>query len=109
MPQEPYQLVFTTCPDAECARRIADTLVTEGLAACVSILSDAESVYRWQGEIQHDREHQLLIKTTTERFVDLRVRVLALHPYELPEVIGVPIIAGLEPYLAWLTHPEEEL
>ena len=92
-------LVFCTCPDEAVAERIADALVEERLAACVNRLAGVAATYRWKGEVRHDRECLLLIKTTIERFTALRERIVALHPYELPEVIAVDVARGLPPYL----------
>ncbi len=95
-------LVFCTCPDEAVAERIAGALVEERLAACVNRLPGVVSTYRWKGEVCRDSESLLLIKTTIERFAALRERIVALHPYELPEVIAVDIARGLPPYLDWI-------
>lgn len=98
-------LVLCTCPDRESARALARSLVEARLAACVNLISGVESVYRWKGEIERSEEVQLLVKTHAGRFDALRAHVLAQHPYELPEILAVPIHSGLERYLAWI---EEE-
>lgn len=95
-------LVFCTCPDADSARRIADALVEQHLAACVNILPGVTSVYRWKGEVHHDQEQLLLVKTRRERLDELKVHIVMQHPYELPEIIAVEIAAGLDAYLAWI-------
>ncbi|HET7065704.1 MAG TPA: divalent-cation tolerance protein CutA [Rudaea sp.] len=95
-------LVLCTCPDESVAERIAAALVEERLAACVNRLPAVASTYRWKGEVHRDSECLLLIKTTNERFDALRERIVALHPYELPEVIAVDVARGLPPYLAWI-------
>lgn len=95
-------LCYCTCPDPDTAQRLAQALVGEGLAACVNHLPGIRSTYRWQGEVTTDNEELLLIKTTAGRFEALKARVLALHPYELPELIGVPVTQGHEAYLAWV-------
>ena len=95
-------LVLCTCPDEAVADRIAATLVEEHLAACVNRLPGVASTYRWKGEVHRDNECLLLIKSTIERFDALRERIVALHPYELPEVIAVDVVRGLPPYLAWI-------
>ncbi|RME33881.1 MAG: divalent-cation tolerance protein CutA [Gammaproteobacteria bacterium] len=95
-------LALTTCPDGETAERIARTLVEERLAACVNILPGAVSLYRWQGKIERDGEWLLLIKTGRARFGALRGRLRELHPYELPELVAVPIETGDAAYLEWL-------
>ncbi len=98
-----YRLLFCTCPDRDTALRVAETLVNEQLAACVSLLPDMTSIYRWQGEVQREPEILLLIKTTQERVEALAGRVGQLHPYEVPELIAVPITEGLPDYLNWIT------
>ena len=97
-------VVLCTCPDEAAAERICQALVDERLAACVNRMSGIASTYRWQGEVCRADEHLLLIKTTRERFDALRERIVALHPYELPEVIAVDIALGLEPYLDWIAR-----
>ena len=95
-------LVFTNLPDRGAAERLADELLEKHLAACVNILAPCRSVYRWQGGVQHDEEHPLLIKTTRERYAALEQALRAGHPYELPEIIAVPIERGLPAYLEWV-------
>lgn len=90
------------CPDLACARHLAETLVGERLAACVNVLPGVQSVYRWQGQMQSETEVLLLIKTTAERFDALKARLLALHPYELPELVATPVAAGHAAYLDWV-------
>ena len=95
-------IVLCTCPDQASADHIAQTLVTEQLAACVNIIDGVKSVYLWQGEMESSHELQLIIKTHSRCYGALEQRLRALHPYELPEIIAVPIEAGLPEYLAWL-------
>jgi periplasmic divalent cation tolerance protein len=95
-------LCYCTCPDAASAQRLADALVNEALAACVNRVPGIQSTYRWQGKVITDGEELLLIKTTAERFDALKTRVLALHPYDLPEVIAVPVELAHAPYLDWV-------
>lgn len=95
-------LVLTTLPDADSAGRVASSLVERRLAACVNILPAGTSVYAWQGKTHRDPENVLLIKTTEARYRQLQDALLALHPYELPEIIAVPITQGLPPYLQWI-------
>jgi periplasmic divalent cation tolerance protein len=95
-------LVLSTVQGAEDAERIARALVERGLAACVNIVPGVTSVYRWQGQVQAEAERLLLIKTGAQRFEALCQALVALHPYELPEVIALPLQAGHAPYLAWL-------
>lgn len=101
-PNEAVVLVINTCPDAETAQRIAHALVEQGHAACVNIVPGLRSVYRWQDAIQEDAECLLLAKTRESRVAALTDAVRGLHPYELPEVIAVPVTAGLAPYLDWV-------
>ena len=96
-------LVFTNLPDRAAAERLADQLVGQRLAACVNILAPCRSVYRWKGAVQHDEEHPMLIKTTAERYAELESALRAGHPYELPEIIAVPVGTGLPAYLDWVT------
>jgi periplasmic divalent cation tolerance protein len=93
---------YSTCPDPETACQLAERLVEESLAACVNCLPGVTSVYRWQGKVTTDSETLLMIKTTADRFEALRARLVELHPYELPELIAVPIEHGHAPYLAWV-------
>ncbi len=95
-------LCYSTCPDAASAQNIADALVGEQLAACVNQLPGVRSTYCWQGEVTHDDEVLLLIKTTSTRLEALRRRLLELHPYELPELIAVPVEQGHAHYLDWV-------
>lgn len=95
---------FCTCPDQASAARIADALVAERLAACVNALPQAHSTYRWQGRVEHADEVLLLIKTVSARLQALRARIVALHPYELPEVIAVEAAGGLPAYLDWIAE-----
>ena len=106
MSQNLFQIVLTACPDAASAERIARVLVEEGLAACVNILPPMQSLYRWKGKIETASEQLLVIKSTVAQFPAIRDRVRSLHPYELPEIIAVPIADGLPEYLAWLNKPE---
>ncbi|MBB6186625.1 divalent-cation tolerance protein CutA [Rhodanobacter sp. MP7CTX1] len=95
-------LCYCSCPDADSAQAIAQTLVGERLAACVNRLPGVISTYRWQGAVTSDTETLLLIKTTAGRFEALKARLLQLHPYELPELIAVPVERGHAAYLDWL-------
>src|SRR5215207_10757935 len=95
-------VVFMTATSGEEAARLADMLVGARLAACVQILPEMESVYRWQGKIERQAEVLLLAKTTKEKFDELEREVRALHSYDTPEIIAVPVVAGSAPYLDWL-------
>jgi periplasmic divalent cation tolerance protein len=102
-------LVLTNLPDADSARALAEHLVAERLAACVNILAPCGSVYRWQGKVEDAREVPLLIKTTEARYAALEAAIRAHHPYELPEIVAVPMSHGLPAYFDWLaaeTTPE---
>jgi periplasmic divalent cation tolerance protein len=98
----PAILVLCSCPDQSVALDIARELVTQGLAACVNRLSPVMSIYRWAGRICEDSEQLLLIKTTPARYEALEMRLKALHPYEIPEIIAIPVVAGSSQYLDWL-------
>ena len=95
-------LVIANCPDEACANRIALGVVEAGLAACVNLLPRVQSVYRWQGNIESASEVPLLIKTTAGRYTELETAIRELHPYDVPEIIALPIAQGLPAYLDWL-------
>jgi periplasmic divalent cation tolerance protein len=95
------RVVFCTFPSPDKAGEIARVLVTEKLAACVNIL-DALSIYVWKDELQNDNETLAIIKTSADCFEALTKRIVELHPYEVPEVIALPVLDGHTPYLAWL-------
>jgi len=97
-----YQIVLNTCPDAATARAIATALVERGLAACINIVPGIESVYQWKGQIEHGTELLLIIKTRAECYAALEQAIQALHPYELPEIVALPLAAGLPAYLEWI-------
>lgn len=94
--------VLSACPDEQTGKRIAEALVSEGYATCVNRSSGLQSTYFWDGRLQDDAEILLIIKTTASRLADLTERLRALHPYELPEVIAIPVIGGNEGYLDWV-------
>jgi periplasmic divalent cation tolerance protein len=104
-------VVLVTVPDAVVAERLAETLVGEGLAACVNIVPQIRSIYRWKGAVEHADELLCLVKTTRDGFERVRARVVALHPYEVPEVMALPVESGHAAYLLWLagsvTAPRE--
>jgi len=95
-------LVLTNLPDRAAAERLAGALIEQRVAACVNILAPCQSVYRWKGAVQREEEHPVLIKTTVRRYAALEAAIRAGHPYELPEIIAVPIEHGLPAYLAWV-------
>ncbi|QSB02608.1 divalent-cation tolerance protein CutA [Methylomonas sp. EFPC1] len=97
-----YQLILCTCPDLEVADKLAGTLITQKLAACVNILPGVRSVYEWQGEIETAQEHLLLIKSHQDRYAAIEATLKSLHPYQLPEIIAVAIASGSLDYLKWI-------
>jgi periplasmic divalent cation tolerance protein len=101
-------LVITNLPDAYSAHALAGALVEARLAACVNILAPCRSVYRWQGKTESAEEVPVLIKTTAARYAALEAAIRARHPYELPEIIAVPVDRGLPEYLAWVDSETTE-
>ena len=95
-------LVMTNLPDRTSAETLAATLIEDRLAACVAILQPCRSVYRWKGTIESTDEIPLLIKTTEARYAELENVIRAQHPYAIPEIIALPVVAGLPGYLAWV-------
>ena len=95
-------MVLCTCPTQSAADAIATALLEERLAACVNQLPGIRSTYRWKGRVERDEEVLLLIKTTVERYAGLEETIQKLHPHELPEIIGVPLTIGSEPYFDWI-------
>ena len=104
MPDEDPIVVFLTVPSGEEATRLADLLIGAHLAACVQILPEMESVYRWQGQVERQSEILLIVKTAAGKFAELEREVRALHSYETPEIVAVPIVTGSQPYLDWLSE-----
>lgn len=98
----PVLLTLCTCPDRETAEQIANALVTQGLAACVNLAPSVTSIYEWEGKLETAEEILLLIKTSKHRYTELEQAILSLHPYELPEIIAVPVEQGLPGYLNWV-------
>ena len=97
-----YQIILCTCPDRDTAEKIARLLVNDKLAACVNILPGITSVYRWHEEIESAQEHLLLIKANKTVYQSIEKTIIKHHPYELPEIIAVPIENGLPEYLHWI-------
>ncbi len=95
-------VVLVTAPTAAGAAALAERLVEERLAACGNVVPGLRSIYRWKGKVRDGAEALLLLKTTRPRLAALRARLLALHPYEVPELLALPVEAGAEAYLAWL-------
>jgi periplasmic divalent cation tolerance protein len=104
-PAEPIEplVVLTTCPDDAAAARLARELVESGLAACVNRVGTVHSTYRWQGAIHDEPEVLLVIKTLSVRYPELEMRLKSLHPYDVPEIIALPVTRGSSAYLAWLS------
>lgn len=102
-------LVFCACPDNDTAMEVANALVEKQLAACVSLLPEVLSVYPWKGKVESSEETILLIKTRKERYSDMEKAILAVHPYELPEIIAVPVERGLADYLSWVDACTEKI
>lgn len=96
-------VVFMTAANRAEANRLAEMLVERRLAACVQIMPELESVYRWQGKIERQSEVLLIAKTVSEKFAELETEVVKLHSYETPEIVAVPVTDGSRPYLDWLS------
>jgi len=101
------RIVLSTCGSLEEARRIAQALVERRLAACVNIVPNIESIYRWKGEIETSSEHLLVIKTTERAFASLREAIAGLHSYDIPECIELAINDGSAAYLRWIEESVE--
>lgn len=102
-------VVLCTFPAGDAAAAAAERLVEERLAACVNLISGMRSVYRWKGQVTKDEETLAVIKTTSDRFAALKVRLIELHTYDTPEVIALEVERGHVPYLDWvrdMTTPE---
>ena len=97
-------LVLCTCPDETSADRLCEQLLDQRLAACINQLPGVTSVYRWQGKTERTREIQLVIKSRAALFEPLRQCILAHHPYEVPEIIALPIVSGASDYLNWVSE-----
>jgi periplasmic divalent cation tolerance protein len=104
MSEHEILLVVTNLPDRAAAERVAETLVTEGVAACVNVLAECTSIYRWEGKLEHTKEVPLLIKTTRAAYPRLEDAIRKLHPYKVPELIALPVNAGLPEYLNWVVQ-----
>jgi periplasmic divalent cation tolerance protein len=103
-----HSLVLSTIDSRKAAEKIAHHVVEERLAACVNIISDITSVYKWKGALERASESLMVIKTTRERLPQLIERIKELHTYELPEVIALPIEDGYPPYLEWIVSETTE-
>jgi periplasmic divalent cation tolerance protein len=101
---EEVLLVFTTWPSVEMAREAARMVVEEGLAACANLVPAIESIYRWEGKVETAGEVLVIFKTTRARYAEIEARIQALHPYEVPEIVGLRVEAGLPGYLRWVAE-----
>jgi len=99
-----HQLLLCTCPDQKSAEGIAEHLIKQNLAACVNIIAGVTSIYKWQGELEKSQEYLLLIKSHHDKYTAIENQIKSLHPYELPELIAVPIERGLPEYLQWINQ-----
>ncbi|MFK8068386.1 MAG: divalent-cation tolerance protein CutA [Gammaproteobacteria bacterium] len=99
-----FIIILNTCPDKKTAQEIAEKLIENKLAACVNILPKGISVYCWQGKVESTEENLLLIKTHQDQFLKVETIIKSLHPYELPEVMAVPVTLGSKDYLDWLSQ-----
>jgi len=95
-------IVFVTCGSSEVAEKIAKSVVSERLAACVNVMPGMKSCYEWEGKLEWAEELLLVMKTTRDRYQELETRVRELHSYELPEILALPVETGLEKYLEWV-------
>jgi periplasmic divalent cation tolerance protein len=102
MSAEPVLIVLTSLPSREAGLALARALVERRLAACVNVLAECTSVYRWKGEIETATETPLLIKVPAARYPALEQAMRELHPYEVPEIVALPLSAGLPAYLDWV-------
>lgn len=96
--------MFCNAPDDFCAQNIARRLVNDKITACVNILPACRSIYQWEGKLKEENEIPLLIKTTAERISDVETTIRQLHPYEMPEIIVLPIVGGGDDYLRWVSE-----
>jgi periplasmic divalent cation tolerance protein len=95
-------IIFTNLPDRAAALKLAEELVERRLAACVNVLAGCASVYRWKGKVERAAEVPVLIKTRAGRYAEVEAAIRQLHPYELPEIVAVPVMHGLDEYLEWV-------
>ena len=110
---EKYIVILTTVPDEDTGQKIARAILSERLAACVTMTSTSQSLYWWQGKISQEQEHMLFIKSQNKLYPHLEKMILELHPYEVPEVIALPAVRGFSQYLDWIaeetsSHGDEE-
>ncbi len=96
--------ILLSAPDVDTAERLGRALVEERLAACANVVPGVVSVFRWRGEVQREVETLVIVKTVEARVEEVRARVVAMHPYEVPEVLVLPVLGGHEPYLRWVAE-----
>ena len=104
MKNNEFFVILSTCPDTGTAERLGTALVEESLAACVNVVPGLRSIYRWNDAVQSDEEVLMLIKTTAARLEAARLRLVELHPYEVPEVVALPVADGHHAYLEWVSN-----
>lgn len=102
-----FQMVLCTCPDYEMAEKLATLAVNDKLAACVNILPNITSIYRWQGKVEKTQEYLLIIKSQKNKYNQIEELIKINHPYQIPEIIASPIINGLVEYLTWIKENSE--
>ncbi len=101
---EEILVVMSTFPDVETARRIAETLVAANLTACASLTTQVESIYRWQGKVEKGNETLVLFKLTAKGYAAFEKELKALHPYDVPEIVALPVTGGSPEYLCWVSE-----
>ena len=104
---ESVLVVLTTAPGVEDATRIGRILIDERLAACANVMPGLTSIFRWEGDVQEEAEVLVLLKTTEERLEELRARLVEVHPYDVPEVLALPVVGGEERYMSWVRDEVE--
>jgi len=97
-----HQIILCTYPDQKSAEHIAEHLISHKLAACINIIAGVTSIYEWRGQIEKSQEHQMIIKSHSDKYSEIEGTIKSLHPYELPEIIAVPIERGHPDYLQWI-------
>jgi periplasmic divalent cation tolerance protein len=107
VPAAPLLVAFTTAPSPEAARALVGALVERRLIACGTVVPGAWSMYRWRGAVEEQQEALVVLKTTAERWPELAAALPALHPYEVPELVAVPVVGGHPAYLRWVTEETE--
>ncbi len=106
-PLTPYLIIFCTVPDKESGIKISKALLKSRLAACVNSVSDVNSMYWWNQNIEQDKERLLIIKTRRDLYADLEKTIKNIHPYDVPEIVALPVAAGSASYLEWIKSETE--